>query len=184
MIRVKSANAAQSVLNRKSEIVNSRSEKLYSCRESSTNSPFYAKQTQSCPPPADSKPFIWQRLTKIMALPHDPKANPNKPKRTQNEPKTNPIFGPPEPPKAKANPNKPKTKPIYRGPAGCEAGTNPIMPAQPAQADGIIRGRRASFGRMRRGRGRQQFRRRLAVRCRRMVLPEAVATGRRGWQSL
>jgi len=38
---------------------------LYTCQESSTNSPFYAKQTQSCPPPADSKPLIWQGLMKM-----------------------------------------------------------------------------------------------------------------------
>ncbi|HUW20640.1 MAG TPA: hypothetical protein VMW16_15185 [Sedimentisphaerales bacterium] len=53
---------------------------LYICREASTNSPFYAKQTQSCPPPADSKPFIPKRLMKI----HEPfRPAKNKPKQTQ-----------------------------------------------------------------------------------------------------
>jgi len=53
---------------------------LYTCRISSTNSPFYAKQTQSCPPPADSKPLIRQRLTKMN---HDFRLAKNKAKQSQ-----------------------------------------------------------------------------------------------------
>jgi hypothetical protein len=71
--------------------------------------PFLYKRTQSCPPPADSKPFIWQRLTKKQALRQHPKTNPN-------EPKTNPIFRSSGPPKAKTNPNEPKTNPISQKP--------------------------------------------------------------------
>jgi hypothetical protein len=46
---------------------------------------FRAKQTQSCPPPADSKPFIWQTLTQNIALRQHPKAKPNKPNQTQSK---------------------------------------------------------------------------------------------------
>ena len=69
----------------------------------------YAKQTQSCPPPADSKPFIWQRITKIQPLRQHPKTNPNKPKRTQTNPKRTQFFarqGPSKPKRTQTNPKQ------------------------------------------------------------------------------
>ena len=56
--------------------------------------PFMYKRTQSCPPPADSKPFIPQRVT-TMKPPLGPmKTNPNEPKRSQNKPNFSPVRGP------------------------------------------------------------------------------------------
>ena len=71
--------------------------------------PFLYKRTQSPKCPKSPQPQSPQRITKIMALPHDPKTNPN-------EPKANPIFRPSGAPKAKTNPNEPKTKPIPQKP--------------------------------------------------------------------
>ena len=75
--------------------------------------PFLYKRTQSCPPPADSKPFIWQRITEIMPLRQDPKTNPNEPKRTQNEPNFSLARGPRsqnEPKRTQNKPNSPKNR--------------------------------------------------------------------------
>jgi len=72
--------------------------------------PFRAKRTQSCPPPADSKPLIWQRLTEKTPNSAPEKQTQNEPKRTQTKPIRPPFFahqGPPKPKRTQTNPNKP-----------------------------------------------------------------------------
>jgi len=101
--------------------------------------PFLYKRTQSCPPPADSKPFIWQRITQNMALRQDPKTNPNEPKRTQSKPNFSPIRGPQsqnEPKQTQNKANSPKTQKSTQpqspqrvttmNPPSALTGTNPI----------------------------------------------------------
>jgi hypothetical protein len=81
--------------------------RLYSCRKSSTNRPFFV---QTNPILSASGGFKTLYLTKTYEK--NAKFSPTKtnPKRTQtnpNEPKTNAVFGPSAAPKAKTNPNKP-----------------------------------------------------------------------------
>ena len=93
----------------------------------------YAKRTQSCPPftrrlsggPADSKPLIWQRITKKMPNSPPQKQTQNEPKRTQSKPN----FSPKNATQSQNEPKRTQANPTCRGEAGCEAGTNPISTA-------------------------------------------------------
>ena len=112
---------AQSVPNSKSEIVNSKSAKLYFCRESSTNRPFFVQTNPILS--AFYPPSVWRAggfktlyFTKDYGTTAPPAAPENEPKRTQ-------FFARQEPSK----PKRTQTNPIYRGGASGEAGTNPIF---------------------------------------------------------
>jgi len=75
---------------------------LYNCRESSTNQPFYAKQTQSCTPWRISSPCLakcYAKSTFLSKAKNKPNSNPIKanqtqflPEQTQNKPNSNPNL--------------------------------------------------------------------------------------------
>jgi hypothetical protein len=83
--------------------------------------PFLYKRTQSCPPPADSKPFISQRFTKIKATLRPMKTNPNEPKRTQNEPN----FWPVRAPQSQNEPKRTQSKPNFSLVRGSQSQNEP-----------------------------------------------------------
>jgi hypothetical protein len=140
-IRVKSANAAQSVLNRKSEIVNRKLDNpaykaaispgppilpLYtshepratphSLRQVSRTLDKFAPFMQNEPKFQNSQNrhtyFYHKGLRQYARL----RITKNKPKTNPNEPKANPIFGPSGAPKAKTNPIKAKQSQFRKNP--------------------------------------------------------------------
>ena len=79
------------ILNRKSQIVNRRSDKFDFCRESSTNSPFSCKTNPISKNPQYALSSFSTKAYGKNARFSPAKANPNKPKQSQSDPHFSPV---------------------------------------------------------------------------------------------